>query len=308
MVGSQRFFELQKKDQQEALLVAASSLGRPAHLLEKDIWVVWALRALFKSPFEKHLVFKGGTSLSKVHCAIDRFSEDIDVTYDIRQLIPDVVGEMSSGLPRSNAQANKWTKAVRERLPVWVLEAVQPLLQQRIEEDQVSASVRSDGDKLHIEYEPSHEGTGYVQATVLLEFGARSTGEPADLQDVHCDIAPTLGDLEFPTARPRVMRPERTFWEKATAAHVYCHQGTFRGGHRYARHWYDLHCLNFCGIAKDAVKDRDIANQVAAHKQLFLGRRHRLARSLTTTLPSPANFSSCLKTKPYSHLKTTTRI
>jgi len=42
------FFQLNVKEQEEALQVAASASGRPPHLLEKDIWVVWALSALFE--------------------------------------------------------------------------------------------------------------------------------------------------------------------------------------------------------------------------------------------------------------------
>lgn len=59
------FFALSREDQREALLAAAERAGRPAHLLEKDIWVVWALEHLFGSPHAAHLVLKGGTSLSK---------------------------------------------------------------------------------------------------------------------------------------------------------------------------------------------------------------------------------------------------
>ncbi len=59
------FFDLPSKDKYDALQVAASRSGKSAHLLEKDIWVVWTLRALFNAPFASHLVFKGGTSLSK---------------------------------------------------------------------------------------------------------------------------------------------------------------------------------------------------------------------------------------------------
>lgn len=55
--------------------------GRPTHLLEKDLWVVLTLRALFDSPLSADLTFKGGTSLSKVFNIINRFSEDIDLTY-----------------------------------------------------------------------------------------------------------------------------------------------------------------------------------------------------------------------------------
>ncbi len=86
------YLRLSKKDRGEALSFAASHSGRPAHLLEKDIWVVRTLGMLFDAPVGDHLAFKGGTSLSKVYGAIRRFSEDIDLTYDIRRLVPDLVG------------------------------------------------------------------------------------------------------------------------------------------------------------------------------------------------------------------------
>jgi len=85
------WFELSLADRSEALEVAAARSGRPAHLLEKDIWVVWALSAIYASPLGDTLTFKGGTSLSKVYKVIDRFSEDIDLTYDIRELVPDLL-------------------------------------------------------------------------------------------------------------------------------------------------------------------------------------------------------------------------
>jgi Nucleotidyl transferase AbiEii toxin, Type IV TA system len=89
----------------EALGVAATASGRPVHLLEKDIWVVWALQGLFESELGEHLVFKGGTSLSKGYDIIERLSEDIDITYDVRQIIP----ELAKGdppIPASRRQAD----------------------------------------------------------------------------------------------------------------------------------------------------------------------------------------------------------
>ena len=49
-------------------------------VLEKDFWVCWLLGILFESEFAGSLVFKGGTSLSKVFGVIERFSEDIDLS------------------------------------------------------------------------------------------------------------------------------------------------------------------------------------------------------------------------------------
>ena len=110
------YFSLSGKDQSELLDTAAARSGRPAHILEKDVWVVWALSVLFASPLASLLTFKGGTSLSKAYGAINRFSEDIDLTYDIRSLLADMVSD-DEGIPPTPSQASKWTKAVRERLP-----------------------------------------------------------------------------------------------------------------------------------------------------------------------------------------------
>lgn len=122
------FFTLGQDDRREALEFARAETGRPTHLLEKDVWVVWTLHALFESPLSSDLTFKGGTSLSKAYKIINRFSEDIDLTYDIRKLIPDLIGD-GSDLPASRSQADKWTKAVRHRLPDWIRGSVQPVIE-----------------------------------------------------------------------------------------------------------------------------------------------------------------------------------
>ena len=44
------------------------------------------LHALFAAPFGRELVFKGGTSLAKAYAAVRRFSEDVDITRDIRAM------------------------------------------------------------------------------------------------------------------------------------------------------------------------------------------------------------------------------
>lgn len=103
----------------------------------------------------------------------------------------------------------------------------------------------------------------------MLEFGARSTGEPSEPRLVVCDAAAYLPMLEFPVATPQVMRAERTFWEKATAIHVFCVQGAFRGGERFARHWHDIARLDTAGFVDTAVADTALAAAVADHKSIF---------------------------------------
>jgi hypothetical protein len=263
------FLNLSDAERREALGVAASNSGRPPHLLEKDIWVVWCLNALFDSPLGEHLVFKGGTSLSKAYGAIRRFSEDVDLTYDIRAIAPDVVKSSDSNpVPENRSQIKRWSEQIRERLPIWVKDKALPTIVQRLTTEKLKAKVTVERDKLYLTYVPLETGSGYVSPSVMLEFGARSTGEPSQIHDVVCDAAAYLTELKFPTAQPRTMKAERTFWEKATATHVFCLQGKLRG-ERFARHWYDLVRLDDAGIADVAFADRKLAEAVAEHKSWF---------------------------------------
>jgi hypothetical protein len=266
------FLHLLAEDRREVLGVAADRSGRPAHLLEKDVWVVWALATLYGSPLGEHLVFKGGTSLSKAYQVIRRFSEDVDLTYDIRALAPDLVGENGEALPRTRSEEKRWSSEVRKRLPEWVAGRVQPIIAGALAADGLAAAIRVDGEKLFIDYEVATTGSGYVAPSVMLEFGARSTGEPSSLRDITCDASGLIESVSFPTARPRVMHAERTFWEKATAIHVFCLQERLRGD-RFARHWHDVARLDEAGFAASAVADRDLANAVARHKTMFFAEK-----------------------------------
>jgi len=92
------FQNLSSDDRRNALEVVERNSNHKARLLEKDIWVVATLGVLFDAEFADHLTFKGGTSLSKVWRAIRRFSEDVDITYDIREFAPDLVSGASDDL------------------------------------------------------------------------------------------------------------------------------------------------------------------------------------------------------------------
>ncbi|MBF2761384.1 MAG: nucleotidyl transferase AbiEii/AbiGii toxin family protein [Ectothiorhodospiraceae bacterium AqS1] len=267
------FMPLPSKDRLRALDLAANHLNRPINILDKDVWVVWSLQTLFGSAFGEHLVFKGGTSLSKAYDIIKRFSEDVDITYDIRKIASDLVGDNDEGMPPSRSQEKRWTKEIRPRLAEWAEGEVKPYLQSAIADQGLPAKVRAEGHKIFIDYEPtSTKGIRYVVPVVTLEFGARSTGEPSTLHDVKCDMDGFVEGVVFPTARPRVMHAERTFWEKITAAHVFCLQQHLRA-ERFARHWHDLVRLDDAGIADVALRDRALAESVVKHKAMFFRKK-----------------------------------
>ena len=78
------FLTLPAVDRRDILQTAAARSGRPAVILEKDVWICRVLQVLFSIPDRHPMAFKGGTSLSKVYGVIDRFSEDVDITLDYR--------------------------------------------------------------------------------------------------------------------------------------------------------------------------------------------------------------------------------
>ena len=56
----------------------ADKLNMTKAIVEKDLWVCVILKYLFSNfKYKNSIVFKGGTSLSKVYKIIERFSEDI---------------------------------------------------------------------------------------------------------------------------------------------------------------------------------------------------------------------------------------
>ena len=180
----------------EALQVAARRTGHRTYVLEKDTWVVATLRVLFEALFGRHLVFRGGTSLSKVWKAIQRFSEDIDIIYDIRGFAPDLVaGGDDEALPPTRSQERRWTRAIRPRLAEWVREVACPLVAEELKRTGFSARVRAEAERLYVAYEPLFVPLGPMRPDVQVDSGARSAGEPHVVRTVVCNAATHLPGL-----------------------------------------------------------------------------------------------------------------
>ncbi len=263
------FQSLSQDDQRDVLEVASSLSGRRAQLLEKDIWVVHTLDALVETPFGADLTFKGGTSLAKAYHVIRRFSEDLDITYDIRAIAPDLLEQSApDAIPPTRSQERRWTREIRRRLPNWVTNQALPSLETNLTQAGLSAEIRAEGEHIYVAYPPLFPGYGFVKPEVMVEFGARSMGDPREERLCECDAAGYVPGVAFPAVRPFVMLAVRTFWEKATAVHVFCRQQRSRG-ERLSRHWYDLVRLDDAGYVNKALPDHDLALSVARHKSMF---------------------------------------
>jgi len=74
-----------------------------------------------------------------------RFSEDIDITHDIRSLAPDlVVRGDEEGLPPTRSQEKRWTKAIRTRLAEWVRDLACPIIEKGFADAGFTARIRTE--------------------------------------------------------------------------------------------------------------------------------------------------------------------
>jgi hypothetical protein len=262
------FFTLSREDQKELLQTGAERTGKRANLLEKDIWVIWILDKLFVPGASHGLTFKGGTSLSKAYQVIDRFSEDIDLTIDIRRLMNDPELEPH---PKNNAQAKKLSDAVKKKIPAYIEDSIRPALETALEAESLVARIDISPvktDTIELAYASHFEKVEYNPSKIILEFGAKSTGEPHSELPVRCDVADHFTEVRFPSARPRVMDIARTFWEKVTAVHAYCRNGKLKG-ERFARHWFDLQAIYSSPHKARIRENAGIKDFVAEHKNIF---------------------------------------
>ena len=266
------YFDLPASDQADLLQSLAPVMGRRAEILEKDIWLCQVLDTLFQLPCRKPMAFKGGTSLSKVFKAIDRFSEDIDVTVDYRSLVTDAP-ELEA--ISSNSARGKLSDALKAALAQHVKDELVPALRAALAlalpKQPTSIEVSADAEKLWVYYPSAVENTDtYMRSSILIEFGGRNSTLPQSTLAIAPDVAVHVPGLALPTAQVSVLSAARTFWEKATLIHVECHRpGLKPSAQRLSRHWYDLARLADHELGQQALQDMDLLRDVLRIKETF---------------------------------------
>ena len=117
------FVQLPLDEQANILQTCAGKLGRRPEHLEKDVWICWVLQALFTMPGRLPMAFKGGTSLSKVFNAIQRFSEDCDVTISYLGFNNDFHPFLDN---ISKTALKKFTEKLRDQLRDYIFSVIEP--------------------------------------------------------------------------------------------------------------------------------------------------------------------------------------
>lgn len=272
--------QLTPKQRGELFTAAAQKSGIDVVVLEKDFWVCWTLQELFRLPaMGEHLIFKGGTSLSKVFKIINRFSEDIDISMDRGFLGYGGTNEPEAGT--SNKEKQRRVEGLMAACQQKIADEFMPALHRAIQGKIVRADKwsllpdESDPDQQTLQFTyPSSlpsGGSGYVRRAVKIEMGARSDHWPYEAKSVTPYVAELFPEgFKQATCAVKVLSAERTFWEKATILHSEFHRPAEKPTPvRLSRHYCDFYELIRKGVAQRAVSQIELLHRVAQHKNLF---------------------------------------
>lgn len=260
----------------EAFRQAAAELGFAKAIVEKDYWVCWSLQHLFALPsFGDHLIFKGGTSLSKAYDVIHRFSEDVDLSLDRARLgfagdsdpeNPDLSGGKRKALLQDLQEAAEATVAGP------LLEEINTAFCAKLDQP-FSLQIDESVPQTILFTYPSldDEDQGYIKPVVRFEFGARGAQLPAEKRTLSTYVQQAFPDLPgIALVDVRTLGVERTFWEKATILHMLFHQGAGKPlADRMSRHYYDMAQLTQHDAKARALANLDLLSEVGHHKSVF---------------------------------------
>ena len=264
-----RWYNIAAKTKANAYSQIAETIGMAPYAVEKDWWVVQTLSIIFEMEIGKHLVFKGGTSLSKAWKLIDRFSEDIDLA--VNRNFWGFDGDLS------RTQINNLRKAANN----YIAQTFYPALIAKFQEKgmfdikfQLIDAESTDQDPRIIEvyYPNAIETPGYIQPRVQIEIGCRSLREPftnksfSSLVDEHYpDATFTQTSISVP-----VVNPERTLLEKIFLLHEEFQRPTEKiRVDRLSRHLYDIYRLSKSEFGEKIFDNPALYQTIVNHRYKF---------------------------------------
>ena len=276
-----RIIHLPSKQRSELFSEAALRKGVTPAIIEKDFWVTWILGKLFENEeLAKVLMFKGGTSLSKVFHLIERFSEDIDLVLNWNLLTtedPRKDRSKTKQLKFNQSIDEKGCRYIEEELVNKVNGLVAPVCGCKVDE--------LDAHVINVEY-PAGFNDDYLRPQVRLEVGPLASWVPHERYRIRSYAAEIFPEqFRNPTCDVVAIKGERTFWEKATILHHEAHRPEKSPiPMRHSRHYYDMSRMAMSSVKDTALNDLVLLADVVAFKQQFYPRgwaRYDLARPST---------------------------
>lgn len=126
--------------------------------------------------------------------------------------------------------------------------------------------------KIFIHYDTCYadELHSYMDASVMLEVGARSLIEPTAVSKVtsliaaNTSVKTTLVDSDIITAQP-----QKTFLEKVFLLHELFATGHCEHANRKSRHLYDIESMMDKDFAVSALSDNELWENIRHHREVF---------------------------------------
>jgi len=233
------------EDRRDIFSEAAAKLGIRPSIIEKDFWVCFVLKMLFaESPFKESLVFKGGTSLSKVYGLIDRFSEDIDLVLDW-----EIIGFGDGPKDpmqtfQSKSKQDQFNKEINRVAAQFISGKLRPQIDDLVRREEIGLSATVDSEDpqvINIHY-PAAFTEAYIRPEVRLEIGPLASWVPSSAHVIQpyafdicarwCRAASSRTDLRLKKRRLRSTPadPGSSFSEYQTKASTASHSRPYRPG------------------------------------------------------------------------------
>lgn len=261
------WFNLSEATRKNIIEQTSQKIGLRPFAVEKDWWVVNTLNLIFSLSCAEHLVFKGGTSLSKAWNIIERFSEDIDLAIS-REF-----------LGFENELTKSQVKKLREKSCKFISEdffyELKKLFEyngfQNVKLDLIERNANdTDPIKIEIAYTSLLEANPYLPSRVLIEIGSRSLMEPKTVRSFNSFVSVQFKDQSFasPYLSIPVVNPERTLLEKIFLLHEeFQNQPEKIKVERMSRHHYDITKLMESQFGAIALSDSDLFNSIVKHRK-----------------------------------------
>lgn len=271
-------------------------------IVEKDFWDCWALGRLFTSrDLAQKILFKGGTSLSKVFGLIERFSEDIDLILNWNE-----VAQEDPYAKRSNTKQDTFNKQIVNQSQEYIKQRLLPQVRSVLGDLCAVSIGEDDTSRIYVRY-PASFSNEYLRPEIQLEIGPLAQWTPNDSYHIQPYAADEFPDLfDQPRCRVQAVGAERTFWEKATILHREAHRSEDRTvPPQYSRHYYDLARMAMAEVKDVALSDLDLLQSVVEFKMRFYPQswaKYKLARPGTLALIPPGYIVTDLK-KDYTEMQ-----
>ncbi|MBE0513418.1 nucleotidyl transferase AbiEii/AbiGii toxin family protein [Sulfurimonas sp.] len=255
------------ENRKQLFSATARKMNTTSAIIEKDFWVVWVLdKIFFDERLNKILMFKGGTSLSKVFDLIGRFSEDIDLILDWREVTKEDPKEERD----SKTKQVKFNEQVNEDAKAYIKDVLLPIISEIVFPQCVCTIDKSEAFNINVKYPATFDDL-YLRPQILLEIGPLASWLPYDSFEIVPYAAQHFSKVfERPKCSVNAIVAKRTFWEKTTILHQEAHRVQEKPlPSRYSRHYYDLAVMAKSTVKDEAIKDLELLKNVVEFKKKF---------------------------------------